>query len=174
MLQSALDALVVSVHAAAQEEHMKAKDLMTPELDVVISQNPLSKAAQIMRDRNVGSVPVVESRDSMKLQGIITDRDIVVRHVTEDHDRGCTVSAHMTKGPIETVDENDDLAKVLSTMKRAEVRRILVTGQGGRLVGIIAQADLATSDQVPMREMAEVVQSISAPTGVRRRDVPMI
>lgn len=158
---SALDALVVSVHAAAQEEHMKAKDLMTPELDVVISQSPLSKAAQIMRDRNVGSVPVVESRDSMRPQGIITDRDIVVRHVAEDHAEGCTVSSHMTQGPIETVDENDDLERVLSTMKRAGVRRVLVTGPGGCLVGIIAQADLATSDQVPMQEMAEVVQTIS-------------
>lgn len=68
---------------------MKAKDLMTPELGVVTSQNPLGKAAQVMRGRNVGSVPVVESRDSMRLQGIITDRDIVVRHVAEDHDRGC-------------------------------------------------------------------------------------
>jgi len=121
-----------------------------------------------MRDRNVGSVPVVESRDSMKLQGIITDRDIAVRHVVEDHGRGCIVSAHMTKGPIETVDENDDLGKVLEAMKRAEVRRVLVTGQNGRLVGIIAQADLATSDQVPMREMAEVVQTISESTDARR------
>ena len=147
---------------------MKAKDLMTRELDVVTSQNPLSKAAQVMRDRNIGSVPVVESRDSMRPQGIITDRDIVVRHVAEDHDRGCIVSAHMTKGPIETVDENDGLEKVMNTMKRAEIRRVLVTGQGGRLVGIIAQADLATSDQVPMREMAEVVQTISEATGAKR------
>jgi CBS domain-containing protein len=147
---------------------MKAKDLMTPELDVVTSQSLLSKAAQVMRDRNVGSVPVVESRDSMRPQGIITDRDIVVRHTAEDHDRGCVVSAHMTKGPIETVDENDDLEKVTDAMKRAEVRRVLVTGQGGRLVGIIAQADLATSDQVPMDEMAAVVQTISESTVARR------
>jgi CBS domain-containing protein len=170
MIQSASDPLVVSVvragsaHALAQEERMKARDLMTPGLDVVTSQNPLSQAAQVMRDRNVGSVPVVESRDSMRPQGIITDRDIVVRHVAEGHDRGCTVSAHMTKGPIETVDENDDLEKVMNTMKRAEVRRVLVTGQGGRLVGIIAQADLATSDQVPMHEMAVVLQTISEST----------
>jgi len=66
------------------------------------------------------------------------------------------------------VDENDDLEKVMNTMKRAGIRRVLVTGQGGRLVGIIAQADLATSDQVPMREMAEVVQTISEATGARR------
>jgi CBS domain-containing protein len=161
MFRSALDTLVVSVHAATQEENMKAKDLMTPELDVVNSQSPLSEAARIMRDRNVGSVPVVESRDSMRPQGIITDRDIVVRHVAEDHAEGCTVASHMTQGPIEKVDENDGLQTVMDTMKRAGVRRVLVTGQGGRLVGIIAQADLATSDQVPMQEMAEVVQTIS-------------
>jgi len=147
---------------------MKAKDLMTPDPDVVTPQDPLSKAAQVTRDRNVGSVPVVESRDSMRPRGIITDRDIVVRHVAEDHDRGCVVSAHMTKGPIETVDENDELEKVMDTMKRAEVRRVLVTGRGGRLVGIIAQADLATSDQVPTHEMAEVLQRISVPAGARR------
>jgi CBS domain-containing protein len=146
---------------------MKAKDLMTPDADVVTPQDPLSKAAHLMRDRNVGSVPVVESRDSMKPRGIITDRDIVVRHVAEAHDRSCVVSAHMTQGPIETVDENDGIEKVMDAMKRAAVRRVLVTGQGGRLVGIIAQADLATSDQVPSLKMAEVVQTISEPAGAR-------
>ena len=173
MIPPAWDALVVSVYAAdtarahAPEECMKAKDLMTPELDVVTSQTPLSEAARLMRDRNVGSVPVVESHETMRPLGIITDRDIVVRHVAKDHDRGCSVSAHMTQGPIESVDENDDVERVMDRMKRAEVRRVLVTDQGGRLVGIIAQADLATSDQVPMQEVAQVLQTISEADGAR-------
>jgi CBS domain-containing protein len=152
----------------AQEDIMKAKDLMTPEVEVVTSQNPISTAAQVMRDLDVGAVPVVDDRDSMRPQGIITDRDIVLRHVAEDHERECSVSDHMTQGPIKTVDENDDLADVMDAMKRAEVRRVLVTDQGGKLVGIIAQADLATSDQVAMHDVGEVVQMISEPSGTRR------
>jgi CBS domain-containing protein len=142
---------------------MKARELMTPNPAFVTPEDSVSRAAQILRDRNVGSVPVVDSREKMRPQGIITDRDIVIRHIAEKHDRDCAVSAHMTKKPIETVDENEDLGSVMKAMKRSEVRRILVAGEGGRLVGIIAQADVAGADEIPRAEVAEMLQTISTP-----------
>ena len=147
---------------------MKARELMTPNPVFVTPEDPVSQAAQILRDRNVGSVPVVDNREKMKPQGIITDRDIVIRHIAEKHDHDCAVSAHMTKKPIETVDENADLASVMKAMKRSGVRRVLVAGEGGRLVGIIAQADLAVTDEVPRAEVAEMLQTISAPSSSGR------
>lgn len=140
---------------------MKAREIMTPDPDVVTPEAPISRAAQIMRDRNVGVVPVVSDTDSMGLMGIITDRDITVRHVADSHIEDCTVATHMTRDAIETVEEDDDVATVLEAMKRREVRRLPVTNKKGRLIGIVAQADIAVADEIPKERVAEVIETIS-------------
>jgi CBS domain-containing protein len=63
-----------------------------------------------MREYDVGIVPVVSDPDSRNLIGLITDRDIAVRHVADSHMEACTVGTHMTRDDIETVEENDDTA----------------------------------------------------------------
>jgi CBS domain-containing protein len=141
---------------------MKANQIMTPEPEVVTPDQPVSRAAQIMRDSDVGSVPVVDDVKTKKLVGIITDRDIAVRHVADSHADDCAVSAHMTRD-IETVTENDDAKAVLAAMKRREVRRIAVTDRGGSLVGMIAQADIAIADGILPQQVADVVETISQP-----------
>ena len=142
---------------------MKVRELMTPDPEVVTPEQPISRAAQIMREYDVGIVPVVSDPDSKNLIGVITDRDIAVRHVADSHMEDCTVGAHMTREDIETVNETDDSEKVLEAMKRREVRRIPVTNDRGALVGVVAQADIATTREIPKGEVAEVVESISEP-----------
>ena len=142
---------------------MKVRELMTPDPEVVTPEQPISRAAQIMREYDVGIVPVVSDPDSKSLIGVITDRDIAVRHVADSHMEDCTVGAHMTREDIETVKETDDSEKVLDAMKRREVRRIPVTNDRGTLVGVVAQADIATTREIPKKEVAEVVESISEP-----------
>jgi CBS domain-containing protein len=93
----------------------------------------------------------------------VANRDIAVRHVADSHMEDCTVGAHMTREDIETVSETDDAAKVLDAMKRREVRRIPVTNNHGDLVGVVAQADIAVTKEIPKAEVAEVVKSISEP-----------
>src|SRR6266550_6970107 len=80
---------------------MKARDIMTPDPEVVTPEQSISCAAQIMRDCDVGVVPVVNN-DGRTLIGLITDRDIAVRHVADGHAGDCTVGAHMTCDDIET------------------------------------------------------------------------
>src|SRR5918996_175155 len=142
---------------------MKVRELMTPDPEVVTPEQPISRAAQIMREYDVGIVPVVSDAESKSLIGVITDRDIAVRHVADSHMEDCTVGAHMTREDIETVNETDDSEKVLEAMKRREVRRIPVTNDRGALVGVVAQADIATTREIPKGEVAEVVESISEP-----------
>lgn len=122
---------------------MKVREIMTPDPEVVTPDAPISRAVQIMRDHTVGVVPVVSDSETMGLMGIITDRDIAVRHVADNHIEDCTVATHMTRDAIETVEENDDMADVLAAMKRREIRRIPVTNNKGRLIGIVAQADIS-------------------------------
>jgi CBS domain-containing protein len=142
---------------------MKAHEIMTSKPEVVTPQDPISRAAQIMRDKDVGLVPVVRDTSSMMLEGVITDRDVAVRHVAERHTNDCSVASHMSREHISAVDQADDVQTVMATMERAEVRRVPVTDKNGKLVGIIAQADLATCDDIPKAQVGEVVGRVSEP-----------
>jgi CBS domain-containing protein len=140
---------------------MKAHEIMTSKPEVVTPQDPISRAAQIMRDKDVGLVPVVRDTSSMMLEGVITDRDVAVRHVADGHTSDCSVASHMSREHISAVDQSDDVQTVLATMERAEVRRVPVTDKNGKLVGIIAQADIATCDDIPKAQVGEVVGRVS-------------
>jgi CBS domain-containing protein len=146
---------------------MKAHEIMTSKPEVVTPQDPISRAAQIMRDKDVGLVPVVRDTSSMMLEGVITDRDVAVRHVADCHTSDCSVASHMSREHISAVDQSDDVQTVMATMERAEVRRVPVTDKNGKLVGIIAQADIATCDDIPKAQVGEVVGRVSEPGGVR-------
>lgn len=140
---------------------MKAREIMTPHPDVVTPKEPITRAAEIMRDREVGFVPVVGDRTSMRLTGVITDRDITVRHVAAGCTPECEVERHMTSDSMATVGPDDDISAVHDVMMRDQIRRVPVT-EGGRLVGVIAQADVAVKENRP-REVGEVVERISKP-----------
>jgi len=142
---------------------MKARQIMTANPEVVTPDDPISRAARIMRDREIGMVPVVSDANSMKLMGVITDRDIAVRHVAHQCSNDCPVATHMSRDDITTVSEADDSDAVLAAMSRREVRRVPVTNPEGKLVGVIAQADVAISREIPSDQVGEVVRAISEP-----------
>jgi len=122
---------------------MRAADLMTDNPETVTPEATLADAAKKMRDLDVGIIPVVDSEQNRRLRGVITDRDIAVRAVAEGKDiKNIKVSECMTSD-VETVNKNDMVRDVMSIMKREQVRRVPVTDREGRLVGIIAQADVA-------------------------------
>ena len=139
---------------------MKARDLMTADPEVLTPDARLSEAGKLMRDSDVGMIPIVNDRSEMKVEGVITDRDIVTRHVAEKHQEDHAVREHMTDGKIHSVRPDDDAQKVLDVMKRHQVRRVLVT-EGDKLVGVIAQADVALQKDSP--HVDETVEKISEP-----------
>jgi CBS domain-containing protein len=143
---------------------MKARDLMTANPRVVTTDQHVVDAARIMRDLNVGCVPVVRDTDSMHLEGVVTDRDLVVRCLAERHLRDCVITDHMTAGPLNTVSPETEVAELMELMERDQIRRILVT-EGSRLVGVIALADLALKEGPiePLR-MEEFMERVSAPS----------
>jgi CBS domain-containing protein len=143
---------------------MKARDLMTSNPEAVTPDEPIQRAAEIMRDRNVGSVPVVEDREGMRLRGIVTDRDLAIRYIAAGRVGECRVGEVMTSSGLDTVTPEADEGEVLELMMRDQVRRIPVVEAGDRLVGIIAQADLAVrlGPREP-REIEAVLERISEP-----------
>jgi CBS domain-containing protein len=138
----------------------KARDIMTANPQCVTPEDSISRAAEIMRDSDVGVVPVVEDQGSMRLAGVVTDRDIAVRVVAEGRNNDCRAREVMSSG-LATVQPDDDVNRVMELMKREQVRRIPVV-EGDRLVGIIAQADVAT-DLGSDRKTGDVVEKISEP-----------
>ena len=153
--------------AGSAADDMLAADIMTANPEAVTPDTPLHEVATRMRDLDVGIIPVVDDMDGFHLQGVITDRDITIRAAAEAMDmKQVRVSELMTRD-VQTVRENDHLREVFTVMKRARVRRVPVTGEDGKLVGIIAQADLAVNyaglDLQREAEVEEVIERISEP-----------
>lgn len=144
---------------------MKAIDIMTANPRAAMPTETVRRALEIMRELNVGAVPIVEGASNRKLLGIITDRDIAMRCTAEGHAPHCLISDHMTAAPLKTVDPDDDVERVIEKMERAQVRRIPVVTNDGELMGIIAQADVAAryGRQHP-REIEELLERVSAPS----------
>ena len=146
---------------------MKARDIMTAHPAVVTPNVAIEHAATIMRDLDVGMLPVVEDYTSMRLCGVITDRDIAIRYVPRRHGARGSVRSHMTAGPIHTVAADVDIDDAVRLMELARVRRLPVVGHDGRLEGIIATADIARDVGVSRPwTMAEVMERVSTPRAV--------
>ena len=132
-----------------------ARDIMTTPAETLAPTATLTEAAQQLRDLNVGSLPIL---DGDHLAGVVTDRDIVVRGVAEGLDPSSATVAEVATGAVVTVDVDDDAAEVARIMGERQVRRVPVV-DGGRLVGLIAQADVARD--LDARTTGDVVEDIS-------------
>jgi CBS domain-containing protein len=121
---------------------MKAKDIMTKNPKCVTPETSVREAARLMKEEDVGVLPVVDRDGSDRLVGIVTDRDIAIRHVAEGHDSSsCPVREAMTSN-VRTARENDDVNDVMDVMGKEQIRRIPVINERGSLIGIVAQADI--------------------------------
>ena len=133
----------------------KIRDVMTPSPRTVESSAPVQEAAKIMRDEDVGAIPIVENGS---LVGIVTDRDIALNVVAEGKEISTPVS-QIAAGDLVTVDPEQSLDEALRLMAQHKVRRLPVVEEDGRPVGIIAQADIAR--QADDQKTGEVVEQIS-------------
>jgi len=136
-----------------------ARDLMTDSPAVCTPQTSSQDAARLMQDNDCGSLPVVESRDSLKLIGMVTDRDLALRVLGRGLDANTPVREAMTKN-VASVKVDDDLKAVERVMTGQQVRRVPVVDGNGRVVGIVAQADLARALGTSP-EVSRVVEKIS-------------
>jgi CBS domain-containing protein len=150
---------------------LRAADVMTGEPETVTADTPLVDAARKMRELDVGIIPVVESDSSRRLRGVITDRDITVRAVAEGKDASSTSVGDVMTRQVLTCNKNDSLRDVLAVMESEQVRRVPITDRDGRLVGIVAQADVATDVDSPRgrKHVARTLGAISEPGEPRGR-----
>jgi len=123
---------------------MKARDIMSGDPVCVTPDTLLNDAARLMRDRDIGMLPVVDGDGSSKLVGLITDRDITVRHVAKGHKGATCKVREAMSDDVTTCRADADVADVMNTMGSEQIRRIPVVDEREMLVGVIAQADIVT------------------------------
>jgi CBS domain-containing protein len=137
----------------------KIKELMTNRPRTVSKGASIVEAAKLMRGEDAGIAPIV---DGEQLIGVVTDRDIVVRVIAEGRDPGSTSVDEIASQDLVTVDPQQELDEALRLMAQHQVRRLPVVAEDGRLIGIVAQADIAR--HVESDRTGELVEEISVPT----------
>jgi CBS domain-containing protein len=131
------------------------KDAMTPDVTTATPSLSLTDAAMLMKQEDVGSVPVV---DGERLIGMLTDRDIVVRGIADGSDPHAVTAGDIASRDIVTVRPDDDLDEALRLMAQHQVRRLPVVDDG-HLVGVLAQADVA--HEAKEKAVGQLVEEIS-------------
>jgi CBS domain-containing protein len=138
------------------------REAMTAGVRTVSPSQSLAEAAEVMKGEDIGSVPVVEEG---RVAGILTDRDIVIRAVAERRDPQTVKVDEIASRELVTVEPEQDLDEALALMARHQVRRLPVVEEG-RLVGMLAQADVAL--EAKEKKVGETVEEISQPTSTER------
>jgi CBS domain-containing protein len=133
-----------------------ARDLMTKSAECVNSTETLVDAARKMRDLDVGALPICG--EDQRLKGMLTDRDIVVKCIAEGKDPYAVRAGDLAQGKPVTIGADDSAEETLRTMAKYQVRRLPVI-DGHKLVGIVAQADVAKS--LPHEVVGQVLEEIS-------------
>jgi len=138
----------------------KCTEVMTKNPVCCLPNDMVVAAAKLMKSGNVGSIPVVENEQTARLVGIVTDRDLAMKIVAEGQDAKSTRVDTVMTHKVVTCHAEDDLQKALDAMAEHQLRRIPVVDNDNRVVGIIAQADVATRMDQP-EKTAEMVKEIS-------------
>ena len=145
----------------------KARELMTENPSCITPETTAQEAARLMEDKDVGSLPVVDS-GTKHLVGIVTDRDLALRVLGRGEAGSLPVRSVMSQKNLACVRAEDDIDEVEKLMASHQVRRILVIDGQNRIVGVIAQADLARERKsVGEKDLGKVLEKVSEPVGVR-------
>ena len=144
----------------------QCKQVMTENPVCCLGSDSVSSVTQQMQIQDIGAMPVVSDYVSKKLIGIVTDRDIALRVVGADREtKGTWVADVMTPNPV-ACHANDNINMAIEAMALNQVRRIPTVDDVGQLVGIIAQADVATRLH-DTQKTAGVVTEISQPNSIQ-------
>jgi len=141
---------------------MKIQDVMTRDPSCVTPDTPARDAARLMKDEDIGIVPVVDG-DGRQLVGVVTDRDIAIRVVAEGLESDTRVRDVMSSDSLATCRPEGDLNEVMDLMAQEQVRRVPIVDGRGSLVGIVSQADVVRASNDGKAE--RTVEEISQPGG---------
>lgn len=145
---------------------MRVSEVMTGNPVCCIPSDTAQTTAIIMRDEDFGFVPIVETKGSRKLVGVVTDRDLCVAVIAEPKidPTNLAIEQCMTSKLV-LCNEDDDLEKVLDLMQENQVRRVPVVNKQNEIQGIVSLSDLVNRGRIPEGKTRETLKSITEPTG---------
>ena len=138
----------------------KCRDVMTRDPISAHPEDTVAQVARLMKQKDIGPVPIVSKNNGRNLMGIVTDRDLAIHVVAEGRDPKTTLVRDVMTTDVVTCSADDDIELALDAMSTNQLRRIPVVDDDNMLVGIIAQADIATRMNKP-EKTGEVVKEIS-------------
>ena len=138
----------------------QCSEVMTKNPVCCLPDDTVSTVAKLMKSEDIGPVPIIENEQTRKLVGIVTDRDLALKVVANGRDPKSTKAEEVMTREVVTCRAEDDLQNALDAMSGHKLRRIPVIDNNNRIVGIIAQADVATRVDQP-EKTAAMVKEIS-------------
>ena len=143
---------------------MKLDEIMTRDVEVIHLNDTLQAAAQKMRDRNIGFLPVC---DGDRLIGVLSDRDLIVRALAEGLNSNATVGRDLITSPAIYCFDDQSVDEAAKLMHDNQIRRLVILNRDDkRMVGVISLGDLAVN--VDDKLSGDVLQSISEPESINR------
>jgi len=159
------EVIQMSEKTFSENARRRCREIMTANVRTAARETTLRETAVIMRDGDMGAVPIVEAG---KLVGIVTDRDIVVRAIAEGRNADAPIGGVMTT-EIFSVKPDDFGIEAIRLMGDKKIRRVPVVSESGELAGIIAMADVAL-EMEDEREIAETLEEISSGAGFWKKN----
>ena len=149
---------------------MKVRQLMTKAVSSCLPDDTANQAARIMWERDCGFVPVIESHESRRVVGIVTDRDICIAAYTKNRPLDQIRLNELMSTDVRSCRTDDEVSEAEQAMRRSQVHRLPVLDDAGQLLGVLSLADVAREaaretgskrQEVTAREIGETVAAIS-------------
>lgn len=137
---------------------VKAKDIMTPNPTCCKVTDSVLDAVRVMKNEDCGIVPITD--ESGQCVGLVTDRDICLKVILERKDPQSTILRDVMTSNVITCNPEDSLEDIIPKMQKYMIRRILVTDESGKRVGIISEADIALKVR-DKSKVADLVEAVS-------------
>jgi CBS-domain-containing membrane protein len=145
---------------------MKVREVMTPDPVCCTPEDTAQKVARMLKEQDIGSMPVVLDQSSRKLMGMITDRDLCCTIIAEGLDPvRSRIDRICTLNPV-SCREGENIAHCESLMQEHQLRRIPVVDGEGRCIGIVSQADVALKEKPEnvSKTVTEISKSVPSET----------
>src|SRR5262245_5511367 len=140
---------------------MLVKEIMTANPACCTPDTPLREVAEMMVEHDCGEIPIVRSSSDKTLVGVVTDRDIVCRMIAAGKNPLESTVSNCMSSPVIAVRESTPLEECARSMEESQIRRVPVVDGGGRVCGIVSQADIAKN--ASRRIVADLVKDVSEP-----------
>lgn len=143
------------------------EEVMTRNVRTCKESDPASRAAQLMRENNIGLIPIVDA--SGRAKGVVTDRDLTLRLIADNKSSDTPLKEIMSKEPLLAVSPSDKLSEAEEKMMQSGKGRVLVTDSNGRVVGVISRSEIAHAED-PARAgevLGSLTRSHRSRTGAR-------